>query len=172
MASARTCIPNRGFTLIEIVVVIGLTLMLIGLAAGIDLGGFFGDSFRAERAELVTVLQTARADALNNVDQLPRGVAIFPADHPQSYVLFAGNDYGTSDPGRRKAFDSSYHVSFSANSPSVIVFCQLSGDATRGIAAGTGCDDDANAFNGSITMTDPRGRTLSININHEGAISW
>ena len=173
MASRRICIHSHGYTLVEVLIVIGLILMLMGLSMFIDLHNYFGGAFRSEQNTLITLLQTARADALNNVDELPHGVAAHPADHPQSYVVFEGASYGASDEESRRVFEAAYPVLFDAASPSEIVFCQLSGDATSGVSAGTDCEDPVNAFDGNIVMTDTvRQLTLSIFVNHEGSISW
>jgi prepilin-type N-terminal cleavage/methylation domain-containing protein len=173
MASRRTCIHSHGYTLIELLIVVGLVLMLIAIALFTDLHNYLGDAFRGERRMLVTVLQTARADALNNVDQASHGVALHPADHPQDYVTFEGDDYDASDPSSRRVFIATYPTDIDPSSPSEIVFCQLSGDATRGVAAGTACEDHANAFEGDITLVDRiRRLTLAVSIDSEGAISW
>jgi prepilin-type N-terminal cleavage/methylation domain-containing protein len=177
MGSRRACIrrprvPARGYTLIELIIVVGLVLMLIALASFIDVHNYLGDAFRAERSTLVTVLQAARADSLNNVDLLPHGVAFHPADHPKAYVLFEGARYAESDPATQSVFEGSYPVSFDPNAPAEIVFCQLSGDATSGIGA-SDCEDPSNAFEGKVTMSDGiRGLTQTVTINHEGAIGW
>ena len=67
---------NRGFTLIEMVTVIGIFAILGGSLLFIDMNSFRGDSFRAERDSLITSLQTARAESLNNVNQSKHGVFI------------------------------------------------------------------------------------------------
>ncbi len=148
---------QAGFSLAEMLTVIGAAAILISLSLFINLGNYRGDAFRAERQTLVTVLQTARADALNNVDQQAHGVAIMPSDHPGSYVAFAGLSYASSTVASRLVVDMQYPANFSAGTPSEIVFSQLSGDAS---------------YEGDITMVDSeRNITFNISINHEGRIS-
>jgi prepilin-type N-terminal cleavage/methylation domain-containing protein len=154
MASRKTS-TARGFTLIEMLVVIGLVTAFASLSLFIDLNSYRGDAFRAERNTVVTLLQRARADALNNIGQDPHGVAIFPADHPHSYVLFAGADYAASPGSTREVFDMSYAIELTAG-PNEIVFQQLSG---------------ATAYDGSLTLRDTeRGMDTVITINKEGLI--
>jgi len=173
MESPRTCIPSRGYTLIEMLIVIGLMLALVFLSLGLSLNNYLGDAARAERSQLITVLQTARADALNNVNQEAHGVALHPADHPTSYVLFEGDSYAAGDVAKRQIFDEAYSLELTATAPKEIIFCQLSGDATRGPWVAPECENPANAFDGLIQMTDSRRQLpLTININHEGAIGW
>ncbi|HVZ76333.1 MAG TPA: type II secretion system protein [Candidatus Paceibacterota bacterium] len=153
MASRRTFTPS-GFTLIELVIVVGLFGVVGASALFIDFSSYRGDAFRAERATIVTLLQTARADALNNIDESPHGLAIFPADHPASYVVFEGATYATRNTAQDEIFDASYPISLAGGS-AVVVFEQLSGDAQ----------------DTQLALTDPaRGIESAITINHEGAI--
>jgi len=161
MASPKIFTVNhtqRAFTLLEVLVVIGLFTSIAAISLFIDLNSYRGDAFRAEKTMIGTLLQKARADALNNIDQDPHGVAFFPPDHPTSYVIFSGTSYSASLPASREVFDSSYQIQISPASPTEVVFQQLSG---------------ATAFGGDITLTDPaRGMTQAITINQEGLISW
>jgi prepilin-type N-terminal cleavage/methylation domain-containing protein len=147
----------RGFTLIEIVVVIGIITILAALIAFVDLNNYRGDAFRAEVSALGVALQTARADSLNNINQEMHGVAIHPGGY-DGYVLFQGGSYATRDSTYDESIKAAYGVTFGASSPTEIVFQQLSGDTS---------------YDGDITFIDPnRAMTMAITINHEGKISW
>ncbi len=147
---------EKGFTLMEMLVVIGLVGVIATMSLFIDINSFRGDAFRSEVNNLGLALQTARADALNNIDQEQHGVAINPAGY-EGYVIFEGNSYDERDSSKDEDTKSSYEVTFSPTSPTEITFEQLSGDAE---------DTD-------ITMIDPnRNITAVISINHEGKISW
>ena len=52
---------QAGFTLVEVLVVVGLVTLLLGATLFFDVQGYRSDAFRAERTKLVTALQTAEA---------------------------------------------------------------------------------------------------------------
>ena len=146
-----------GFTLIEMLIVMGVVSIMIAFSLFIDLNDFRGDAFRSETSMIVTLLQTARADALNNIDQSAHGVAIYPSDHPESYVIFEGLTYASRDTSTDEVIDASYQLNVSSGSITEVDFGQLSGDA----------------MNGDIIVEDPQRKiTKDISINSEGRISW
>ena len=148
--------PLQGFTLIELLIVIGVVLTFVTASSFIDMSAFRGNALRAEQARLVTLLQTARANALNNVDQKAHGVMI----SQNGYTLFEVNN-PDSDP---VFIPTQYPVAFGDETPTQVVFSQLSGNAI---------DVSGNPYDGDIVMEDPeRGLTFTISINHEGRISW
>ena len=148
---------KKGFTLMEMLVVIGLVAVVATMSLFIDINSFRGDAFRSEVNNLGIALQTARADALNNIDEKSHGVAIDPSGY-NGYVIFEGNDYSTRDITKDENMESSYKVTFGISSPTEIVFEQLSGDAN---------------YDGDITIIDSnRNMQAGISINHEGKISW
>ncbi len=148
---------HQGFTLIEVIVVLAIITMIIGATLIFDINSFRGEAFRGERNNLVVALQTARADALNNVNQSKHGVKINPSGF-SGYVIFEGNSFGSSTPSLREEIATSYPVTISSSSPDEIIFTQLSGDAN---------------FDGEVVLIDEeRNATTSIVINHEGKIGW
>ena len=145
-----------GFTILEMLVAIGIATMLGGALTFVDLNNYRGDAFRSEQDTLVTLLQTARADALNNIHQERHGVAIHPNGY-DGYVIFEGDSYASST--LRTEVPASYRANLGAGTPSEIIFNQLSGNA--------------NHSNANIVMVDPeRHTTTTITVNHEGAIIW
>ena len=144
-------------------IVIGIILILAGLSLFMDLNGYRGDAFRAEVSSLGTALQTARADALNNIDEEKHGVAIHPEGY-DGYVIFEGENYAARNHSLDVQIQASYEVNISPSSPTEIVFDQLNGDALTS----TGLN-----YDGAITFIDPnRAMTAVLLINHEGKISW
>lgn len=158
MASRKISISNKGFTLIELLIVIGLIAVVGSAILFIDLNSYRGDAFRTERGTIVNLLGQARIDSLNNVDQKPHGLALFPADAPQSYVLFEGTSYAASDPATRIAYKANYAFVFAPTSPQEVVFEQLNGNAS---------------VSGTITMQDTqRNFSYDIGVNSEGGLNW
>lgn len=149
---------KSGFSLIELLVVIGIIGMLMSLSLFMDLNGYRGDAFRAEVSTLGIALQTARANALNNINEEKHGVAINPPGY-KGYVIFEGESYSTRIVSHDHPIAMSYKVNISPSSPSEIVFDQLSGNGS---------------VNADIILLDPERSTIStvISINHEGKISW
>jgi prepilin-type N-terminal cleavage/methylation domain-containing protein len=148
---------NKGFTLMEMLVVIGIIGLVGSLALFLDFNSFRGNAFRSEINTLVISLQTARADALNNIHQKKHGVAIFPGGY-DGYVVFEGDSYALRDTSRDENINISYNISFDSSAPGEIVFDQLSGNSN---------------YDGDIVVKDtPRNFTAKISINHEGKISW
>ena len=153
----RNHTASAGFTLIEVLVVIGLLTVIFGSSLFFDVNTFRGDAFRAERANLVTALETARADALNNINQSKHGVAINPSG-TAGYVIFEGENYATSRLITRVTIPAAYKISLASTSPSEVVFSQLSGDT---------------GWSGELILVDnERQATTSIVINYEGKIGW
>ena len=154
---ARTSRRGEGFTLIEVLLVLAVISMIVGATLFFDVNGYRGDSFRAERNNLVVALQSARADALNNVNQHKHGVAINPAGY-KGYVIFEGDTYASSDVTSRKDIPASYPVTLDVSSPSEVVFSQLSGNAN---------------MSGELILLDTlRNASTTIVINYEGKIGF
>jgi prepilin-type N-terminal cleavage/methylation domain-containing protein len=161
MVSLLNCTNNQkettGFTLIEVLVVLGIVSVLLSSTLFFNFDTYRGDAFRAEGKILQSLLQTARADAMNNIGQQPHGVALHP-DGYNGYVIFEGEDYAHADIHTLVQIPESYHISLSLDSPHEIVFSQLSGDAD---------------FQGEIILIDAeRQASTSIYINYEGNISY
>ncbi len=149
---------EKGFTLIETVIVLGVITIAAGTLMFVDLTSYNASQFQSATNNLISVLQTARASSLNNVDQSAHGVAIFPSDHPTSYVIFEGPSYASRIIAKDEIIDSDYSIDFGNISLKEIVFDQLSGNVQQ---------------NGNINLVD-RARKLNfkISINYEGGISW
>ena len=93
---------NKGFTLIEMLIVIGIVALLALLVSFTDISSFRRKSFHSEVDSLGRALQAARIRALNNINQESHRVALTSLD---------------------------YDLVFDPSSPSEIVFGALSGDS-------------------------------------------
>ena len=166
MASPKTCIPNQGFTLIEIVVVISLISIIGGLAMLMSMDTFRNSAIRDERDVLVSTLQRARSMAVNNIcsgnasvcvnalgnsDGKPHGVHI----QPGSYVIFQGDSYIASDPANETVQSNAKGATVTSTGGDP-VFKQLSG-----------------IVNAPVDITiEGAGHKSIISVNQEGRIAW
>lgn len=163
MASRKIYILNSvqlksGFSLIEVLLVLAIVGVLLSGTLFFTNNYYRDTSLQNERQFLMSLLYTARADAMNNIDGLPHGVAFFPAGF-SGYVLFSGNDYDSSDILTRKMIPINYPAALAATAPAFITFKQLSGDAS---------------YNGEIVLIDTNraNATTGIITNYAGKIGW
>ena len=133
--------------MIELVVVLAIfgAIMIMGLF--FDFTFYRGSSLNADVDIFVSVLQRARAKAINNINESNHGIYIGPDD----YVLFQGEVY--TDPLRDKSFDQniSRHSGLLFNI-SELVFSRISGNSS---------------FEGDIIITGSN-KIATISLNHEG----
>ena len=123
---------NGGFTLMEVIIVVGLIGMIFGLTAFVSINSYRGSSFRNERDALIGVLGRARNQAMNNTclggctDSKPHGVHITVND----YTIFQGATYNSADPLNEVIKkDSSISIQgLGTTSFTDVIFTQLSGD--------------------------------------------
>lgn len=163
MASRKIYIPNKiqskiGFSLIEVLLVLAIVGVLLSGTLFFTNNYYRDTALQNERQLLMSLLYTTRADAMNNIDGMPHGVAFFPAGF-SGYILFNGHDYELSDPSTRRMIPSNYPVILETISPTFITFDQLSGDAS---------------YNGELLLIDTNRSTVTtgIVINYAGKIGW
>lgn len=143
--------PPRGFTLIEIVVVMAIFTVLIGLGLFMSIDSYRGFAFRSEQDTIVSVLEKARSRAVNNYYQSPWGVCYLAPN----YLIFKGS---TCTAVNSDAIPANAGVAAASNFATTfptVVFSQLAGTSTGG----------------TITVTQ-NARTSTVQINYEGTIIW
>ena len=145
----RTSKFQSGFTVIEILIAIGLLVIIISLGLFLSLDIYRTDSMSAERDRVLGILHNARTRSINNVNESRHGV-YFDSD---KFVLFQGSSYNPSDPQNK---DFEYATSIIYTNPFEITFEQLTGNASN---------------TGSIVLSG-QGRTATISFNSEGRIGW
>ena len=132
MASHKTSIHNRkkekGFTLIEIIIVVSIFILITGVALTTNFDSF-NSSLTNEQEKIVTYLYTARSESMNNVclgddctESKEHGIHF----ETHSYTLFQGDTYSESD------IQNEYvklNPQYSMSGPSDIIFATSSGNA-------------------------------------------
>ena len=144
----------KGFTLIEILIVIAIVGLVLSFGMGIDLSAFRRNTFQAEEATIVSVLERARSRAMANLSDDAHGVCYVDPN----YVIFEEDD------GCNDAAPASELVSANTNIAShplttfpIIIFDQLTGNRST--------VDDTIHIEDGIKLED-------IIINEEGTINW
>lgn len=149
---------HKGFTLLEILIVMGLVLMVVGLGLIVSFDDYRGFAFRNERDIVVNVIQKARSQAIHNMcfgasctDGTPHGV-YFGA--PGAYIIFQGATYATRDTAVDEVIPARDKAAVMSGMQSV-VFNQLRADAaTTGGATLTVTQFERS----SVITVDPEGR--------------
>ena len=135
--------------MVEIIVVIGILTVIIAFGMVIDLNVFKGDTFRAEEATIVSILEKARSRAMANMFESPHGVCYISPD----YVIFRD---GICDKlGTDETVPSNTNITVSFISATSVIFNQLAGTTTGA----------------TIRITDGV-KIEDIIINNEGRINW
>lgn len=140
---------TKGFTLLEILLALGILAAIF--AAGLPLltNVYLGFQLNAESDNLIGVLRKAQSLAFANQNQSAYGVEILE----NQYVVFKGGSYATRDPAFDEKFAKPSGIFISGLSE--IVFTPLSGVPDR---------------TGNFNLSNGR-QTLSIQINEEGTIN-
>lgn len=138
---------SRGFTLIEILLVLAIMSVLLGLGLFATVEGYKGSVSRSEREMVVSLLERARSRAMANVAQSPWGLCYMAPN----YLLFKGGACVTDGSSETLAAGSGVEVIGLDG----VAFAQLSGTTT-----------------GANITIKQNGRNEAITINHEGTIVW
>ncbi|MDD5068285.1 MAG: type II secretion system protein [Candidatus Pacebacteria bacterium] len=156
----KTC----GFTLIEILVVMAIFTLLSGLGLFMTFDSYRGASSRSERDTVVSLLERARSQAMNNVcfgascvGGKRHGISI----QSNQYVIFEGGNYASRD--------SEVDQITPANPTAIItpidvVFDQLTGKLYPQLSPAT--------TELIITIKQADRPDSIISINNEGTINW
>lgn len=152
---------QAGFTLFEMIVVMGIITMLGTLSMIVGMDGFRAYTFRSERDMVVVALEKARSQSISNVcigggctDGKPHGVRVANG----SYTIFQGASYGARDAAVDETIASQVGgVAVSGAPANEVVFSQLSGNVLLPV---------------TFTLSDGAGHSSVIDVNAEGRIAW
>ncbi len=154
--------------MIEIIVSIGILLLIASIGLFISMDFLRGGSAHSEQDVVVSLLQNARSESINNINQARHGVHF--QSSPLRYTEFECKptppnptcvDYASgADMAKDLLVNSSFNVSITAPAlPFDIIFNQLNGDCIS-------CTSPVN-----IKINDGV-QDYMININSEGQIDW
>lgn len=141
---------KKGFTLIEIIVVVAIVISLFAFGILIDSKAFTRTSVISEQETLVSILQKARSRAMNNIEHTRHGVFV----DEDKYVIFQSS-YDEDDEDNEK-IERNENFTITGLYQTEIIFDQISG-----IPNVTG---EIKISDGVIEKT--------ININEVGLIDW
>ena len=146
--------PARGFTLIEVLVVMTLFSLFASFGLFIGLDFYRNYAFHSAESVSVSAIQKARMRSLVNMNQAPHGVRI----EQSHYTIFEGASYASRLAVLDEviALPAAVSISGISSFPLDIVFNQLDGSV---------------AAPASIRLSDGA-RSSTIKINTEGRIDW
>lgn len=161
MASRKTFIHKvravRGFSLIEIIVVMSLFIAVAGIGLFVSMDSYRGFMFRSERDTIVSLLNKARSQALNNMcfgATCSGGKAHGVHFAAGQYTLFQGSTYAGRDTGADEVI-TAQDLTASVTPLSDVVFSPLA--ATTSFATFTITQDSHSSV---------------ITVGSEGQIQW
>lgn len=155
--SKNPSLCSSGFTLLEVLMVVAIMSVVAGTSLFFTTSRLQREALLSERRHLVVALQSARANAMNNVSQTPHGVALYPPG-VTGYVIFSGSTYSSREQSMETIVLVDHPVRLGSTTPLEIIFSQLSGDSN---------------YEGEIVLSDLGSTSsTSIFINYEGKIGW
>ena len=129
--------PDAGFSILEILIVIGLAGLIAAGAFAVSLGAYQRYAFSAERDLLVSLLQRARSQALANINESAHGLVI----ENDSFIAYEDTDESGDFDAGEETLSVPRSSAVAASGDLEFLFAQLSGEA---LSAGT------------LTLTGPR----------------
>ncbi|MBI4268267.1 prepilin-type N-terminal cleavage/methylation domain-containing protein [Candidatus Uhrbacteria bacterium] len=147
MRSPLSSSDSKGFTLLEVVIALGIFALIFSLGPYVGMDLYRSHVFRSDILTLATLLRKARSQSLHRIDGAPHGVSITSS----AYVFFTGDSYAL----RRPEFDIEFpaHRAVAKTGLPEIVFSY----------------DAQVSHPGTIVFSDGS-RVSSIVINSEGGI--
>lgn len=144
---------GKGFTLLELLLVIGLLTVLLGSTLFMSVDTYKKYLLYTEQRIVVAILEKARSRAINDVHTSSHGVCFYD----EQYLLFEGTSCAVDETVSEHIMANkivAQKSSFASTFPS-IVFSQVAATATPV----------------TIEMTDGTS-VVYITVNYEGAIAW
>jgi prepilin-type N-terminal cleavage/methylation domain-containing protein len=118
---------KKGFTLIEILLVVGIAIIIFFLSAPFGLNFYRTQILNETQSDVVSALQTARHNSILQKNDSPFGVH-FETD---SYTIFQGSTYASRDTTQDQVFNLTGDIEISGpDADNEILFSKLTGGTT------------------------------------------
>lgn len=140
---------TRGFTLVEILVVVALVGFIAALGLMMSFGSLARSGVESERDLVVSLLQAQRSRALSNIHAHSHGVRL----EENTIVLFEGDSYDLHDP-HNQVISRNPEVSIE-DVPVDIVFESLTGNSSA-----------------QIIVFSQSHKRAEVEVNEVGRIEW
>lgn len=147
---------QRAFTLIEILVVLGLLSVIAGLGMLVGFDTYKGSLFRNETKAIIGIITKARAEAIANVNGTNHGVHMDLVSNPKTYTLYEGTSWQTRDV--TKDLIIQFNGAITPSGMIDVLFDQLTGQAL--------------VTGGDLTIHDGIRGDVVMSVNAEGRIDW
>jgi prepilin-type N-terminal cleavage/methylation domain-containing protein len=139
-----------GFTIIEVLIVIGLLGVIAGMGLTIDLNFYTREIRSSEHITLISLLHRARSNAMNNVSYSDHGIHI----ENHTYTIFSEMPYDSSNLSNQII---NANPNFIITGLNEVIFEKMSGN-TENV--------------GTVNIVDVNGNEKIINIQANGLIDW
>jgi|SRR3989344_1829030 len=146
---------KEGFTLVEVLVVVGLIMFIFVLGSVIDVKYYSREISHSEVSVLVSTLQKARSRSMNNINAIPHGVYL---GDQSNYIIFRGIAYDP-DEDTNENISKNPNVNLTTEDEdgdefTEIYFSQLSGNPS---VVGEITLDDDNEYQDKKITIEPSG---------------
>ena len=141
---------NFGFTIVELLIVIGLLGVVISMGLTVNIDFYSREVRSSEHITLVSLLHRARSNAMNNVNFSNHGVHI--EDH--AYTTFSATPYDANNPNNQTI---NGNPNFIISGLDEVIFEKVSGNTENA---------------GTIIIEDTNGIEKIITIHANGLIDW
>jgi prepilin-type N-terminal cleavage/methylation domain-containing protein len=155
---------SEGFTLIEVIVVMGILAIVGGGIAFVGMNDYRSYLFRGDQDLVLNVLHKARSQAVNNVclgSSCSDGQSHGAHFQPGQYVIFQGGSFNPADP---------QNEAFPISSPNFSVKNDATGNTNFDIVFNK--LDSAVGGNFILDLTDSFGHSSQVSISTEGRVDW
>lgn len=150
--------PLKGFTLIEVIMVVTLLASTIGLVTAWTLTSLKRAELQSTTEVIVGILRKQQTSAMSSKGNLDHGIRL----ESDQYTIFAGPDYATSSANSRQTFSMPNQLTISnitlAGGGSDLIFNKASGETAQ---------------DGTLSITHTSlSESMTISVNTLGLIDW